>query len=473
MMTKKNIFKLLCIIIIASSLYGCSKKDKNEEDSKQADNNLNVIKEYSSNPIITSIFTADPSAHVWEDGRIYIYASHDVDPSRGCDLMDRYHIFSSDDMVNWVDEGEILSSDDVSWGRPEGGFMWAPDCAYKDETYYFYYPHPNDTNWNDSWQIGIAVSNDPKKDFTDIGYIEGIGGFGMIDPCVYIDDDGTAYLYYGGAGMCKGGILNDDMISMKTELIDMEGLYEFHEGAWVFKRNSIYYMIYPDGSPHGNKMLYAISSNPLGPWEYQGVVLESTGCDTSHGSVVEYKGNWYLFYHNQDISGNGTLRSVAVDILEFDEDNKIKTVQQSKTGVANVGDGISEYNYKHTYTVDDAVLSEGLKLNNKIDDTGTFVTISKEEDIIRFENVDGGNGGRANIQIHYASGSFSLSKVRLVVNGKDYSLLNVFNTGKDWFTFTGTTNITVTLEEGMSNIVEIKGYGLGLNIDAISIAPLD
>lgn len=88
------------------------------------------------NPFITHMYTADPSAHVWEDGRLYVYASHDVDPPRGCDLMDRYHVFSTDDMVNWTDHGEILNSSQVSWGRKEGGFMWAPDCAYKDGTYY-------------------------------------------------------------------------------------------------------------------------------------------------------------------------------------------------------------------------------------------------------------------------------------------------------------------------------------------------
>ena len=82
------------------------------------------------NPFITHMYTADPSAHVWEDGRLYVYASHDIDPPRGCDLMDRYHVFSTNDMVNWTDHGEILNSSQVSWGRKDGGFMWAPDCAY-------------------------------------------------------------------------------------------------------------------------------------------------------------------------------------------------------------------------------------------------------------------------------------------------------------------------------------------------------
>lgn len=110
------------------------------------------IDSLASNPFITHMYTADPSAHVWEDGRLYIYASHDIDPPRGCDLMDRYHVFSTDDMVHWTDHGEILNSSQVAWGRKEGGFMWAPDCAYKNGTYYFYFPHPSETAWNDSWK---------------------------------------------------------------------------------------------------------------------------------------------------------------------------------------------------------------------------------------------------------------------------------------------------------------------------------
>ena len=104
----------------------------------------------AGNPFIRNMYTADPSAHVWKDGRLYVYASHDIFPARGCDLMDQYHVFSTDDMVHWKDHGEILRASQVSWGRKEGGFMWAPDCAYKNGTYYFYFPHPSDTKWNDS-----------------------------------------------------------------------------------------------------------------------------------------------------------------------------------------------------------------------------------------------------------------------------------------------------------------------------------
>ena len=115
------------------------------------------IDSLASNPFITHMYTADPSAHVWEDGRLYIYASHDIDPPRGCDLMDRYHVFSTDDMVHWTDHGEILNSSQVAWGRKEGGFMWAPDCAYKNGTYYFYFPHPSETAWNEWQPVGILT----------------------------------------------------------------------------------------------------------------------------------------------------------------------------------------------------------------------------------------------------------------------------------------------------------------------------
>ena len=105
-------------------------------------------------------------------------------------------------MVHWKDHGEILNSSQVPWGRKEGGFMWAPDCTYKDGTYYFYFPHPSDTYTNNSWKIGVATSKEPAANFTVQGYIKGMDP--MIDPFVFIDDDGQPYIYNGGGGICKG-----------------------------------------------------------------------------------------------------------------------------------------------------------------------------------------------------------------------------------------------------------------------------
>ena len=279
-----------------------------------------------NNPFVRDLYTADPSAHVWDDGRLYVYPSHDVDPPRGCDLMDRYHVYSTDDMVNWIDHGEILSSEQVPWGREEGGFMWAPDCAYKNGTYYFYFPHPSGTNWNNTWKIGVATSKYPAKDFQVQGYFAGIDSFAMIDPAVFIDTDGQAYFYYGGGSKCKGGKLKDNMIELDGPLQDMTGLEDFHEAAWVFKKSGIYYMMYADNFRGRNRQRYATSDSPLGPWKYQGILLDPVSSDTSHGSIVEYKGQWYLFYHTCDISGRGNLRSICFDKLYFNSDGTIKKV---------------------------------------------------------------------------------------------------------------------------------------------------
>ena len=165
----------------------------------------------SQNPFIKHMYTADPSAHVWTDGRLYVYPSTDIAPPRGCDLMDQYHVFSTDDMLNWKDHGEILRANQVEWGRKEGGFMWAPDCVYKNGKYYFYFPHPSETKWDDSFKIGIAVSDNPASGFKSKGYIKGIKN--RLDPSVFIDDDGQAYFYVGGGGNC-------DEFSLKSLIVD-------------------------------------------------------------------------------------------------------------------------------------------------------------------------------------------------------------------------------------------------------------
>ena len=286
------------------------------------------------NPIVRDIYTADPSAHVWADGRLYVYPSHDIAPPRGCDFMDKYHIYSTDDMVNWVDHGQILEASQVPWAQPlaDGGkFMWAPDCAYKNGKYYYYFPHPDKDPWNSNWKIGIAVSDKPASDFTVLDQpLIGPPPDGQIDPCVFIDDDGQAYFYYGGGGRCYGAKLKDNMIELDGNLQPMTGLYDFHEATWVFKRNGIYYLTYADGNSGGNQLRYAISNNPLGPWSHKGVYLKPQTADTSHGSVVEYKGQWWAFYHTADLSGNGALRSICVDKLFFNDDGTIQTVVQTK-----------------------------------------------------------------------------------------------------------------------------------------------
>lgn len=281
-----------------------------------------------SNPIISHMFTADPSAHVWEDGRLYVYPSTDNAPPRGYKTMDGYHVFSTDDMITWKDHGEILHSSQVDWGRKEGGFMWAPDCAYKDGLYYYYFPHPSGTKFKETWKIGVATSTKPASDFKVQGYIKDLPS--LIDPCVFVDNDNQAYLYIAGNDECHAVKLKDNMMEIDGELTKQTGLDGLREGPFVFKRNNIYYLIYPDDFPKFNKMRYAMSKNPLGPWKNNEVFLESTDVITTHGSVVEYKGQWYLFYHNGNLSGGiGPNRSICFDPIYFNEDGTIQMIKQT------------------------------------------------------------------------------------------------------------------------------------------------
>jgi beta-xylosidase len=336
---KKTIFLLSAISLLAA----CGGQ-KTKHDTP-------VVEELKigPNPFITSMYTADPSAHVWEDGRLYVYASHDIYPAFGCDMMDQYHVFSTDDMVNWTDHGQILEAADVTWDVPiimnkdtgrEGKFMWAPDCAYKDGKYYFYFPHPSGPTWNDTWKVGIAVSDSPASGFVcHETWLGGLPDEGEIDPSVFVDDDGQAYFYYGGGGECFGAKMNENMLEIEGELKPMEGLEDFHEAAWIHKKDGVYYLSYSDNhdSPaYGdNRLRYATSDSPMGPWTSRGIYMDPTDSYTNHGSIVEFKGEWYAFYHSSVLSKrNGEepsdwLRSACVDKLYYNADGTIQKVVQT------------------------------------------------------------------------------------------------------------------------------------------------
>lgn len=426
----------------------------------------------AGNPFITSIYTADPSAHVWADGRLYVYPCHDIDPPRGCDLMDRYHVFSTDDMVTWKDEGEILRASQVPWGRPQGGFMWAPDCGYKNGTYYFYFPHPSGSNWNNTWKIGIATSTDPARGFTNLGYIPGIGGSSMIDPSVFVDTDGQAYLYYGGGSRCAEVKLQTNMIEIDGAAQPVTGLEDFHEATRVFKRNGVYYLTYADNYRGHNRLRYATSSNPLGPWTSKGIYLDPTDCDTSHGSVVEYKGQWYAFYHNCSISHRGTLRSICVDLLNFDTNGDILKVVQTTNGVPSVGQTPAPNPKSVKYAIAQARAGGGASklINGAAWGRECVHNLDVTDSFMQFDAVDGGpSGGLATIDVDFAA--LDNAKLRLTVNGSNYSFINTLSTG-GWSNYTGHSSLTVPLEPGKTNVVMFTGGHKGVDVDYMTVTPL-
>ena len=294
----------------------------------------------SGNPIIRHIRSADPSAQVWNDGKVWVYASHDQDDAVDYSSMDGYHAFSSYDMVNWTDHGEILHSRDVDWGISQGGWMFAPDAAYKDGIYYLYFPTMAE-GWR--WRVGVATSDKPEGPFTDVGHF--IEGTDHIDPTCFVDEDGQAYLIWGGDFQTpKIARLKENMTELAEAPRFIEyGAENFGEGGFMHKRNGIYYFSYTcqSCSPYG--AYYAMGDNPYGPFEYQGALKKPPPGAQDHHSMVEFHGQWYYFYHTGNYnSGSLFRRNVCVDSLNYNEDGTMQMVEQTTTGVGQDPVGIAK-----------------------------------------------------------------------------------------------------------------------------------
>jgi beta-xylosidase len=317
-------------------------------------------------PLVTHIYTADPSAHVF-DGKLFIYPSHDLDHEmvendNGDQYdMEDYHILSLDDFNSpCVDHGEALHVKDVPWAKQQ---MWAPDAAYKNNTYYLYFPAKDK---NGVFRIGVATSPRPEGPFkAEKNYIP--GSF-SIDPAVFIDDDQKSYIYFGGiwggqlekwrtgtydpdaqgpapnepAVGPRVAELSDDMLSFRESpqeilIVDEKGDpilagdedRRYFEGPWMHKYNGYYYLSYSTGTTH--YLVYAISKNPKGPFVFKGRILNPVIGWTTHHSIVEFRGKWYLFYHDSSLSGGASnKRCVKYTELHYNADGTIQTIDPYK-----------------------------------------------------------------------------------------------------------------------------------------------
>ena len=313
-------------------------------------------------PLITELFTADPSAHVYED-KIYIYPSHDI-PHNGEDndngdeyQMEDYHVFSMEEGSDEVtDYGMVLHQTQVPWVSNQ---MWAPDCVFKNGIYHLVFPARDKDG---IFRIGIAEGKTPAGPFTPRP--DYIPGSFSIDPCSFIDDDEKVYIYFGGlwggqlekyrtgtfdpngtepeknehAVWPKVGLMKDDMSGFEKEPVDVVILDEngnellagdedrrYFEDPWMHKHNGKYYFSYSTGTTH--YIVYAVADNPYGPFTYQGRILEPVLGWTTHHSIVEYHGKTYLFYHDCEISqGINHRRNVKYCELEYNEDGIFKTI---------------------------------------------------------------------------------------------------------------------------------------------------
>ena len=293
---------------------------------------------FAQNPLVSGQFTADPTARVFE-GKVYVYPSHDipspVEKLKEWFCMPDYHVFSSDNLVDWTDHGVIVSQDKVPWVDPGSYMMWAPDCVYHEEKYYFYFPAaPRDTIYGRGSCVGVAIADKPYGPF--VPQAEPIRGVNGIDPCVFIDKDGQAYIYWCGGGMFVAR-LKDNMTELASEPVRITGLPAgFTEGPFLFERNGKYYYTYPWVQDKTETLAYAIGDSPMGPFEYKGLIMEQwpSECWTNHHSILEYQDQWYLFYHHNDYSPEfDKNRSMRADSLFFNPDGTIRKVIPTLRGV--------------------------------------------------------------------------------------------------------------------------------------------
>lgn len=319
----------------------------------------------SVKPLVTDLFTADPSAHVF-NGKIYIYPSHDIeanvaqDDEGGHFNMRDYHVYSMDKIDGKVtDHGVALDLKDIPWAARQ---LWAPDAAYKNGTYFLYFPAKDK---DDVFRIGVATSKSPTGPFKPEA--KPIPGSYSIDPAVFTDNDGKSYMYFGGiwggqlqrwhtgkydaslktdlgkghedepalnarVARMKDNMLVFDEIPKDVTILDEHGKSllakdadrRFFEGAWMHKFGDKYYFSYSTGDTHF--LAYAVGSSPYGPFTYKGIIMKPVSGWTTHHSIIEFEGKWYIFYHDAELSGKTHLRNIKVRELVREVDGSIKTI---------------------------------------------------------------------------------------------------------------------------------------------------
>lgn len=368
MLKKISFITGVAIMFVAAFFISCNNEASTASESADSDNTSAAPADslqFLSQPLVSDIYTADPSAHVF-NGKIYIYPSHDYEAGVAEDdlgshfAMKDYHILSMDSVGGKVtDNGVALDIKDVSWA---GRQMWAPDAAYENGTYYLYFPVKDKS---DVFHIGVATSSSPVGPFK--AEATPIKGSYSIDPAVFKDSDGSYYMYFGGiwggqlqrwnnnkydsagktrqpgeqAVLPRVAKLNKDMKSFAGEVkeikvVDANGKLftekdndkRFFEASWMHKYNGKYYFSYSTGDTHF--ICYAIGDSPMGPFTYKGVILNPVQGWTNHHSIIEVNGKWYLFYHDVQLSGKTHLRNVKVTELHYNPDGTIQTIDSYK-----------------------------------------------------------------------------------------------------------------------------------------------
>ena len=393
---------------------------------------LTVGTAFAQNPLIRNQFSADPSARVFGD-RVYVFPSHDILATKDRGRLDwfcmeDYHVFSSENLTDWTDHGVIVQQNEVPWVKPDSYSMWAPDCIERNGKYYFYFPSTIKDSLTDikGFTIGVAVADKPEGPYKPEPLpIKGVKG---IDPNVFIDKDGQAYLYWS-QGNIYAAKLKENVLELDSEVMTLgelpkEGL---KEGPYMLERNGIYYLTYPHVENKTERLEYAISDNPLGPFKFAGVIMDewANGCWTNHQSIINFKNQWYLFYHHNDYSPNfDKARSIRADSLSFNADGTIQKVIPTLRGI-----GVSEATNEIQIDRYSKISEKGASIAF-LDSTDVFkgwkTDFSETDAWIQYNEVDFGNsplqhliiksksetGGRLEIRTNSLEGKV-LSEVEL------------------------------------------------------------
>jgi arabinoxylan arabinofuranohydrolase len=289
---------------------------------------------HASNPIVTDIFTADPAALV-DRGRVYLYVGHDEAPEGGKDyVMNEWRVYSSCDMQRWTDHGSPLRYSTFKWA---GRDAWAGDVVKRDGKFYFYSTVDHKTVPGKA--IGVAVADRATGPFVDARGSALVTNdmtrqspimWDDIDPGVFVDDDGQAWLYWGNT-VLKYAKLKRSMTELDGPIMS-HAIKDFTEAPFVHKRARTYYLTYSRFFPE--ETVYATSTSAAGPWQFQGVVMEkNAGVKTIHQAIIDFNGKSYIFYHNAKLKGGGEFRrSVAVEELRYEKDGRIGLVAQTDAG---------------------------------------------------------------------------------------------------------------------------------------------
>lgn len=403
---------------------------------------------YSQNPVIQTCFTTDPAPMVHND-TLYLYTGHDEDKADFF-WMQEWRVYSTTDMVNWTDHGSPMAIETFSWADDRA---WAAQCIERNGKFYWYVCLHS--KLSDTMAIGVAVGDSPLGPFKDaIGKPLYDGSWDFIDPTVFIDDDGRAYLYWGNPNVYFAE-LNEDMVSLKGDVVKLEQTVEsfgapnpekrvkeqkykdiYTEGPWFYKREGKYYLLYAAGGVPEH-IAYSMSDKPGGPWKYMGEImpLQDTGSFTNHCGVTDYKGNSYFFYHTGKLPGGGGFgRSVAVEEFKYNPDGTFPIINATSEGVKPVST-LNPYRRVEAETI---AFSEGVKSEPNAK-TGIYVSEIHNGDYIKVREVDFGSNSPRSFRISAASALRGGSiEVRTdSIGGKILSEVAVPTTGgwEEWRTF--------------------------------------